>query len=79
MREIGRFNAEIAENMWHLTPEIQCFPVGFFQVNSKIVERYDGIIGEAAIPLGCGDFILLIDSSFSYLICFTREAGNIRY
>jgi hypothetical protein len=65
IREIGRFEADLPENMWHLTQEIQRLSVGLLQVNSKTVERYDGIIGEAATPFGGGDFASLTDSIFS--------------
>ena len=65
MRETGRFEADLPENMWHLTQEIQRLSVGLLQVNSKTVERYDGIIGEAATPFGGGDFASLTDSIFS--------------
>ena len=50
MREIGRFKADLPKNMWHLTQQIQRLSVGLLQVNSKTMERYDSVVGEAATP-----------------------------
>ena len=65
MREIGRFEADLSENMWHFTQGIQRLLEGLLQVNSKTVERYDSIIGEADTPVGGGDFASATDSIFS--------------
>jgi hypothetical protein len=65
MREISRFKADLPENMWHLAQQIQRLSVGLLQVNPETMERYDGVIGEAAIPFGGGDFASATDSIFS--------------
>ena len=65
MREISRFKADLSEYLWHLAQQIQRLSVGLLQVNSKTMERYDGIIGEAATPFGGGDFASATDSIFS--------------
>jgi hypothetical protein len=52
MREIGRFEADLPENMWHLAQQIQRLSVGFLQVNPQTVQRHRRILGEAATPSG---------------------------
>jgi len=63
--EIGRIEADLPENMWHLAQQIQRFSVGFLQVNPKTMERHDGVVGEAATPFGGGDFASATNSIFS--------------
>ena len=64
MREIGRFKTDLPENMWHLAQQIQCFSVGFLQVNPQTMQRYDGVVGEAVTPFGGGDFTSATDNIF---------------
>ena len=63
--EIGRFEADLPEYLWHLAQQIKCFSVGFFQVNPQTVQRHHRILGEAATPFGGGDFASIINSIFS--------------
>jgi hypothetical protein len=65
MREIGRFEADLPENMWHLAQQIKCFSVRFLQVNPQTVQRHHRILGEAATPFGGGDFASPTNSIFS--------------
>lgn len=51
MREIGRFKADLPENMWHLTQQTQRLLIGLLQVNTETVKRYDSVVDEAAAPL----------------------------
>jgi hypothetical protein len=64
IREIGRFEADLPENMWHLAQQIQRLSIGFLHVNPKTLERYNGVVGEAATPFGGGDFVSAINSVF---------------
>lgn len=57
MREIGRFEANLPENMWHFAQQIQRLSVGLLQVNPKTMKRYNDVIGKAATPFEGGDFV----------------------
>ncbi len=61
IREIGRFEADLSENMWHLAQKIQRFSVGFLQVNPQRVQLHNRIVGEATISFGGGDFVSATD------------------
>ena len=65
MREIGRFEADLPEYLWHLAQQIQRLSVGLLQVNPQTMQRYDGVISESATLFGGGDFASATDSIFS--------------
>jgi len=50
MWDIGRFEADLSEYLWHLAQQIQCLSVGLLQVNPETMQRYDGVVGDFASP-----------------------------
>src|SRR6056297_1126292 len=77
MWEIGRFEADLPDYLWHLHQQVDSHPVGRIEVNPEIMEGNERVVGESAASFRSGGFVSIASNALSNRHNFPNEAGDL--